>query len=471
MKNHKWIVTGLLVLFCAGATAQLRVASMISDGMVLQRNKRLPVWGWTASSQGVEVMFMEKRYYAVAGADGKWTVTLDPCPAGGPYEMSILAGKDTIYIRNVLVGEVWLCAGQSNMVLDFNNEGVRTLYAADLAASANDQIRQLLVGRNYSATPAVNFQTSGWKAASPRSLPAFSAAAYFFARTLYEKYHVPIGIINASLGGTVAEAWTSEEGLRGLPVVTEKVEPKNMPSVLYNAMIAPLVPYTIRGVAWYQGEYNTHKAFAYRKLFPALINDWRNKWGEAELPFIYQQLPNFQTAVRTPSDNEWAELREAQLLTLGTTPYTAMSVAIDIGGANELHPADKKDIGFRLALAAERLAYREKKVVSSGPLYRGMRVEGNKIVVSFDLFGSRLAAKGGDSLAYFAIAGADRKFVWARAVIRGATVEVSASQVEHPVAVRYAWAGNPEGCNLYNKEGLPASPFRTDDWPGLTVGN
>jgi sialate O-acetylesterase len=384
--------------------------------------------------------------------------------------MRIAAGTDTLHIRNILIGEVWLCSGQSNMVLDFNNEGVRHLYAAEMAASSNDRIRQLLVGRDYRSDPVKSFKSSGWKSAGPETLPAFSAAAYFFARALYEKYHVPIGIINSSFGGTVAQAWTSTEGLKGLPLDEEK-EPKNAPAVLFNAMIAPLVPYAIRGVAWYQGEYNTHRAFAYRKLFPALIRDWRSKWGDSVLPFIFQQLPNFQRPVAQPSENEWAELREAQLLTLRAVPHTGMAVAIDIGGANELHPADKKDIGCRWALLAEHIAYGEKKVVSSGPLYRGMRIKGNKIIVSFDEVGSGLVARGGDSLAYFAIAGADRKFVWARAVIRGTTVEVSAPQVDHPVAVRYAWAGDPEGCNLYNKEGLPASPFRTDDWPGLTENN
>ncbi|MBN9381127.1 MAG: hypothetical protein J0H74_10190 [Chitinophagaceae bacterium] len=407
------------------SSARLQTAALFDDGMVLQRGRQLSVWGWALPGDPVEVVFKGGRYHGVTGADGKWMIFLPPCAAGGPFDMSISAGMDTIRIRNILVGEVWLCSGQSNMVLDFNNEGVRRLYAADVAASANDQIRQLLVERDYRATPARSFKRGGWKSAGPQTLPAFSAAAYFFARTLYEKYHVPIGIINASYGGTVAQAWTSGEGLKELPVVEEK-EPKNAPCVLFNAMIAPLVPYAIRGVAWYQGEYNTHRAFAYRQLFPALIRDWRSKWGDSVLPFIFQQLPNFQQPVTQPSENEWAELREA---------------------------------------------YGEKKILSSGPLYRGMRVGGNKIVLSFDNVGGGLVTKGGDSLTYFAVAGGDRKFVWAKAVIRGATVEVSAPGVDHPAAVRYAWAGNPEGCNLYNKEGLPASPFRTDDWPGLTVGN
>ncbi|MBS1606428.1 MAG: dienelactone hydrolase family protein [Bacteroidetes bacterium] len=481
------------------STGSLRLPLLVGDHMVIQRDRNVFIWGWATAGQKVEVGFRKRRYRAVAGADGKWMVTLDACAAGGPYEMNIRAGKDKIVIRDILVGEVWLASGQSNMVLDFNNDRVKALYKDEIAASSNDSIRHLLVNRTYAAVPATGFASTGWKSANPGNLPSFSAAAYFFSLTLLQKYHVPIGIINASYGGTVAEAWTSEEGLKELPyygpdiaflkdtaAVNEKVrasqvrsghlsgqgvyDPRNLPTALYNAMIAPLEPYGIRGVIWYQGEYNAHRAFEYRRLFPALIRDWRKEWGDSTLPFIYQQLPNFQLPVTRPSENEWAELREAQLLTLKAVSRTAMAVAIDIGGVNELHPADKKDVGIRLALQAERLAYGE-PIVASGPLYRDMRVDGDKVILSFDLAGGELVAKGADTLRYFAIAGADRKFIWAHAVIRGNTVEVSSPQVQQPVAVRYAWAGEPTGCNLYNREGLPASPFRTDDWPGLTVKN
>ena len=452
------------------AARSLRLPPLVGDNMVLQRDQPLPIWGWAKPGERVTVGFNGKTYETSAAGDGKWQVTLDPSTAGGPYEMTI----NNLHLHNILVGDVWLCSGQSNMVLDFNNDRVKALYTDDIAASSCDGIRQLLVARDYADEPASDFRSPGWKSASPQSLPAFSAAAYFFAKTLYQKYHVPIGIINSSNGGTTAEAWTSQEGLSSFPQFAHGfshgvAEPKNFPSVLYNAMIAPLVPYAIKGVVWYQGEYNTHRAFEYRRLFPALIADWRKQWANPALPFIYQQLPNFQTPVSQPSENEWAELREAQLMTLNAAPHTAMAVAIDIGGNNELHPADKKDVGIRLALQAEHLAYGA-QIVSSGPLYRDMKVEGSRVILSFDDVGSGLVTRG-DSLAYFAVAGADRHFVWADAVIRGNTVIVSSPQVPSPVAVRYAWAGDPRGCNLYNREGLPASPFRTDDWPGLTVNN
>ena len=470
------------------SAGDLQLPLLISNNMILQRDRALPIWGWTTAGEHVEVVFKGRHYHAVADADGKWSLSMDPSAAGGPYEMKIAAGREVLHIKNILVGEVWLCSGQSNMVLDFNNDRVKALYAADIAASANDSIRQILVAREYNAFPARGFKSSGWKAASPQTLPGFSAAAYFFARTLLEKYHVPVGIINSSNGGTMAEAWTSEAGLKGLPQFAQDIaflhdtavtgskvrqlkDPKNLPTALFNAMIAPLVPYAIRGVAWYQGEYNTHRAYEYHRLFPALIRDWRAQWNLPDLPFIYQQLPNFQMPVSQPAENEWAELREAQRLTLSMVPHTAMAVAIDLGGVNELHPADKKDIGIRLALQAERLAYGETDLVSSGPLYKSMKIEGNKIILSFDFTGSGLVAQGADTLGYFAVAGADKHFVWAHAEIRGGTVVVSSSQVEHPVAVRYAYAGDPRGANLYNREGLPASPFKTDDWDGLTVKN
>jgi len=239
------------------------------------------------------------------------------------------------------------------------------------------------------------------------------------------------------------------------------------PTVLFNAMVAPLVPYAIRGVIWYQGEANVGRAYQYRKLFPALISSWRKAWGY-EFPFLFVQLANFLERKPEPTESAWAELREAQLLTLKTVPKTGMAVAIDIGEANDIHPRNKQDVGKRLALAALAIAYGQ-KIVYSGPIYRSMRVEGNKIRIFFDHVGSGLVAKG-EKLTGFAIAGEDRKFVWANAKIEGNTVVVWSEQVPKPVAVRYGWADNPD-CNLYNKEGLPASPFRTDDWPGVTVKN
>jgi sialate O-acetylesterase len=645
------IILLLTVFIYPSAYSAIKLPGLVGDNMVLQRNANVPVWGWADAGEKVSVTFNGKTYNTQAAAnDGKWTVTLVTGNAGGPYEMEVKGTTDDIYVKNILIGDVWLCGGQSNMVLDFNGAKIKALYANDIASSTNDQIRQIIVARGYSSTPAKDIRTSGWKIANPKNVISFSAAAYFFARNLYEKYHVPIGLINSSNGGTVAEAWTSEEGLKELPqcnndikflkdtvalkekirlarngardwdlkleqddavhaalwtavdfddsqwktmkepdfwdkagyhnthgtfwfrktidipetaaskdailqlgqlgdadityfngqqigkknsrddireykipaslvktgknVITIRIasyngtggmfpadtlriktvvsaislggdwkyqqginlpakpglyDPKNLPTALYNAMIAPLVPYRIKGVIWYQGEYNTHKAYEYRKLFQALIKDWRSKWDLGNYPFIFEQLPNFSTVYDHPAENEWAELREAQSMALAQ-PNTAMAVAIDVG-EGELHPIDKKDVGNRLALATRKLVYGEKSLIASGPVYKSMKIDGDKIILTFEDGNGKLVSKDKGELKYFAIAGDDKKFVWSKAVIKGNTIEVSAAQIPHPVAVRYAWAGNPDGCNLFNDAGLPASPFRTDDWAGLTVAN
>ena len=615
----------------------LRLPALVSDGMVLQRDVSLPIWGWAGPGEPVTVRFNGQSYSAVTAPDGKWMVRLAPTKAGGPYDMTIRGAHDKLVVRNILVGEVWLASGQSNMVLDFNS--LRQVYAAEIAASANDSIREILVNRTYSPEPGEDFKTGGWKAAGPKTLAAFSAAAYFFALDLFNRYHIPVGIINSCYGGTKAEAWTDEATLHAFPEFTAdiaflkdsaaiarridsskqsiedwhrrtredddvrarpdfddhdwktaflpdlwdhfgykhtsavfwfrrqvqvpagaegqtvaldlgpvddedeafvngrrvggqtgknlprhyvlpegllhaglntvairvvnyneeggfvpgipirltwvsdsvvlngswkyqqtlKVEnipgvynPSGLPTSLFNAMIAPLIPYAIKGVIWYQGEYNTDHAYQYRSLFPAMIQDWRGRWGQGDFPFIYQQLPNFKAAADHPTESAWAELREAQFLTLSRLPNLAMAVGIDIGQAENLHPVDKKDVGHRLYLAALTLAYGEKGIVSTGPLYQSMRVEGDKVILSFTGVAGGLAAKGGGPLSGFAIAGPDHRFVWADAVIEGNHVVVSSPNVPHPESVRYAWADNPAGCNLYNKEGLPASPFRTD---------
>jgi len=488
------------------AQALIKLPPLVGDNMVLQRNTKTPVWGWATPGAAVEITFNNKTYKAVTNASGKWMAQLDALKAGGPYNMTIQGDGSQLTIQNILIGDVWVCSGQSNMVLDFNNGRAKVLYADDIANSTNDQIRQLLVNRVVSDQPAANFTSNGWKLASPKTLNAFSAVAYFFARNLYEQYHVPIGLINTSWGGTKAEAWTSEDALTDFPQFTKDIQllhdtatvnarkaaaakliaewkeraakgdtpstrmpgpynPQDLATSIYNGMVAPLIPYAITGVIWYQGEQNGGRGYEYRTLFPNMIKNWRSKWGRGDFPFIFQQLPNFHNPVKDPNENApWAELREAQFMTLSNTPNTAMSVGIDVGEANDIHPVDKKDIGNRLALAARKLAYKEKKLVSSGPLYQSMKQRGNTIVISFSNTGGGLVSKDGQPLKYFAIAGEDKKFVWAEAVVKGNTIEVSAPAVSSPVAVRYAWAENPEGVNLYNKEGLPASPFRTDDW-------
>ncbi|KPK45084.1 MAG: hypothetical protein AMJ65_01115, partial [Phycisphaerae bacterium SG8_4] len=381
------------------------------------------------------------------------------------------------------------------------------------AAAKYPNIRLFTVTRTVAHKPLDDCEGS-WAPCSPETVPDFSAVAYYFGRELHKRLDVPVGLIHTSWGGTPAESWTRievlEAGADFQPILTRQAEiianypqaykeyeqklqewqkaaeeakaegnkpprrpgaPRgpdhpHTPAGLYNGMIAPLIPYGIQGAIWYQGESNAGRAYQYQRLFPAMIMNWREDWGQGNFPFLFVQLANFMETKDEPGDSSWAELREAQTMTL-SLPNTGMATIIDIGEAKDIHPKNKQDVGKRLAFWALAQTY-EKDIVYSGPLYKSMKAEGGKIRLSFDHVGGGLVAAGGEQLKGFAVAGADRKFVWADAKIDGDTVVVSSDDVAEPVAVRYAWADNPV-CNLYNKENLPASPFRTDNWPGLTV--
>lgn len=625
--------------------SQLKLPRLVSDGMVLQRDTEVRIWGWASEYELITVRFLNSTYTTHANSSGEWEVFIEPLPAGGPYTMVIEAGEE-ITISDILIGDVWVCSGQSNMELPIRR--VRPLYESEIANSTNPFIRHFTVPQKYDfKKPHVDLESGQWVSSNPETVLDFSAVAYFFAKELYEIYHVPIGLIHASLGGSPVEAWISEDALKEFPgyyhealrfrddnlirqiesddrkrieawynllyqrdrgyatsaaqwinpdldtsdwfvmdipgfwadtdigpvngvvwfrkefdvpahlanktvrlnlgkiidsdsvylngifigatayrypprwyeipagVLREgintlvvrvintsgrggfvrdkpyeivagdtvidlkgewkfqlgaEMEPlasqtfiRWKPLGLYNAMIHPLRKYTIKGVIWYQGESNTNRPLEYRELFPAMIRDWRRNWGQGDFPFLYVQLANYMEATLQPAESNWALLRESQLKTL-SVPNTAMAVAYDIGEWNDIHPLNKKDVGIRLARAAQRVAYGDADVVHSGPIYESMKVEGNQIIVTFTSTGSGLIAKGGGALRHFAIAGEDRKFVWANARIENSHVVVWSDEVEHPAAVRYAWADNPEGANLYNVEGLPASPFRTDEW-------
>ncbi|MGQ9523423.1 MAG: sialate O-acetylesterase [Armatimonadota bacterium] len=502
----------ILSLLLAGrALAEVRMPSLFSDNMVLQRGLPLKVRGWADPGERVVVELNGQKASARAGADGRWTVRLKPMDAGGPYTMTI-AGKNTLSFGNVVVGEVWVCSGQSNMEwpVAASNNAQREVASADYP-----MIRLFTVPHKVATVPQED--TAGkWEICSPRTVGGFSAVGYFFGREIHKRLGVPVGLINTSWGGTPAEAWTSRSALESEEILkpilerwdhelanypqalaryrealakweeeatkarqkgkTPPEKPKEpgdptanpwLASGLYNGMIAPLTPYAIRGAIWYQGESNADRAYQYRTLFPAMIRDWRRAWQIGNFPFFFVQLANFMDTKPEPADDAWAELREAQLMTL-SLPKTGMAVTIDIGDAKDIHPRNKQDVGYRLALAALKVAYGQ-DVVHSGPLYKSMKIEGDKVRIRFTNVGGGLVARGGP-LKGFAVAGADRKFVWANAEIDGDTVVVWSEHVPKPVAVRYAWASNPV-CNLYNAAGLPASPFRTDDWPGVTVKN
>jgi len=635
----------IIIMLTVSVAAKIKLPKLISDGMVLQRETELTIWGWASPKEHVEIEFMGKTYATISDKKGNWDIKLPKLKAGGPYKM-IIKGENTITIKDILIGDVWLCSGQSNMELTMQR--AKPLYEDEVANASNPNIRQFEVPDVYNFNaPQKDLPSGKWVIVTPKTILKFSAVAYFFAKELYEIYKIPIGLINASLGGSPAEAWMSEEALKEFPhylqeaykyrdsTLIKKIQkedrqrisswyrelhkkdlgyknsekpwysldidttdwlPFNLPGYwadqgagnlngvlwfrktfnissdkagkparlllgriidadsvfvngifvgavsyqypprrykvpdgvlkegkneivirvinnagkggfvpdkpymlivkgdtinlkgkwlykvgaempplkgktfiqwkpmgLFNAMIAPLLKYKIKGVIWYQGESNISRAIEYRKLFPALIKDWRKHWRNNKLPFLFVQLPNYGQPSSEPTESWWALLREAQLMAL-KLPCTGMAVTIDIGEWNDIHPLNKKDVGKRLALWARKIAYGEKDIVYSGPIYKKMKKKGGKIILYFEHTGSGLVAKGTE-LQGFSIAGQDKKFVGAKAEIIGKNkVVVWSEKVKNPVAVRYAWADNPEGANLYNKEGLPASPFRTDNW-------
>lgn len=517
MKHVKWFaVAGIAGLLAASPTvAEVKLPALFSDNMVLQRDRPIPVWGTAEAGEQVTVTLGEAQVTATANQEGRWRVQLPPRAAGGPFEMTI-AGKNTLTRRNVLIGEVWIASGQSNMEWPVH----LSLHPEEEIAAANyPQIRFFNVKHTVASQPRTDVEGT-WVECTPQTVPNFSAVAYFFSRDLHQALGVPIGLIKTAWGGTPAESWVSRSSLEAQPdlkVLVERWDAQRLQALedyaaavdqyfqqvarwvqnaqssgllppmpaapglpgilqnpwrtsgLYNGMIAPLIPYALRGAIWYQGESNASRAYQYRTLFPALIQDWRRAWGQGDFPFLFVQLANFTPPPAEPGESDWAELREAQAQALAL-PNTGMAVAIDVGEADNIHPPNKQEVGRRLALAARAIAYGQ-EVVYSGPLYQSMAVEGHSIRLWFRHLGGGLVARGGGPLRGFAIAGADRKFVWAEACIEGETVVVHSDQVPEPVAVRYAWANNPEGCNLFNQAGLPAPPFRTDNWPGITVNN
>ncbi|MHC4800157.1 MAG: sialate O-acetylesterase, partial [Planctomycetota bacterium] len=476
------ILTLVLLFVNTGAVfADVKLPAVISDNMVLQRGMKVPIWGWAEPGEKIEVRFGIYSYgwRTTTDKDGKWMVKIGPLKAGGSFEM-IIKGHNTITLKNILVGEVWVCSGQSNMQWPVTRSANAE---QEIAGADYPNIRLFTVERKVAEQPQSDCVGS-WAPCSPQTVPGFSAVAYFFGRKLHKELNVPVGLIHTSWGGTPAEAWTSKDVLESdvdfapilkryadaiakYPQAKKKYEedveewkeavkkakaegkraprrpsrpfgPWNphSPAGLYNAMIAPLIPYGIGGAIWYQGESNAGRAYRYRKLFPAMIKNWRNDWGQGSFPFLFVQLANFMAVSPEPAESAWAELREAQLMTLALAK-TGMAVIIDIGEARDIHPKNKQDVGKRLALWALAGSY-GKKLVCSGPIYKSMKVEGNKIILHFDHAGGGLVAGGGGPLKGFAIAGADRKFVWADAKVDGDTVVVSSDKVSEPVAVRYA---------------------------------
>lgn len=454
--------------FVLRADAVVKPNALFSSNAVLQRGMPVPVWGVANDGEKVTVEIQGQSASTVA-QNGRWMVRLSPLKVGGPYVMRIL-GDNVIELRNVMVGEVWICSGQSNMVWWVRE----TTNAKETIASSNDPMLRLLQVPWIASDKPESDINASWQACKPETVPDFTGVGYFFGKALRKALNVPVGLVNASVGATMAESWMSRDVLEAdpefKPILSVPIAPEYQllrPVGLYNAMIHPLIPYAIRGVIWYQGESNATSAFGYRRVFPALIKSWRDEWSEGQFPFLFVQIApyEFQKHGPEPQESWWAECRESQLMTSRTVPGTAMAVITDVGDITEIHPKNKKPVGERLALAARALAYGE-KIVYSGPVYRSMKVRGGKAEVCFDHVHGGLVAKG-SPLKGFAIAGPDKKFVWATAKIDGNKVIVTSPEVKKPVAVRYGWADCPD-VNLYNAEDLPASPFRTDDFPMIT---
>jgi sialate O-acetylesterase len=487
------------------ALAQLTLPNVLSSHMVVQRDLPVHVWGMAAPGEAVQVSFRGETKATTAGQLGRWSVYLSRGAAGGPFELTVkgtpaLASGDaaaaaqgqTVTLTDVLVGDVWVASGQSNMEFAMRQAATAE---QDLPHAADNQIRLMIVKKKAAEYPLDDVETEGWAASTPETAKDFSAAAWYFAREIEQREHVPVGVIDSTWGGTVAEAWTrmaalgadaalapvfvswgqmtereedallrdkDEQRQRAEAKAAGKPEPQFSwhpqllswgPGMLWNGMIAPLTPFPIRGVIWYQGESNSALARAplYSRVFGTMIEDWRHEWGVGDFPFLFVQISNFKSSV----NEDWAELREQQLKTLALS-NTAMAVTIDIGNPDNVHPTDKVDVGLRLALAARALSYGE-DISYSGPIYRQATPEGNAIRVWFEHHAKGLMAKGGE-VTGFEVAGADGRFVPAMAKIDGNTVVVSSDAVTEPRFVRYGWANSPQ-CNLFNGEGLPASPF------------
>jgi len=448
------LTIALTIALDSGVLAAVKPHGLISNSAVLQQGVNVPVWGTANNGEKVTVKFQKQEVSTIA-QDGKWMVQLKPLYAGGPFAM-IISGENTIELYNILVGEVWVCSGQSNMEFPIS----LTANAQEvITASKDPRLRLFTVPRAMSNVPLHDL-AGNWQECGTDTIPHFSAVGYYFGVNLRKALNVPVGLIHSSWGGTAIQPWMSSHILRDNP--ERKNISKSDSGVLYNAMITPLQSYAIQGVIWYQGECNANEAFQYRSLFPAMIRSWREDWGQGKFPFLFVQLAPWKKIKPEPQDSAWAELRETQLLTSLNVPRTAMVVITDAGDQIDIHPKQKEPVGARLAMAALAVAY-GRHIVYHGPIYKTMSIKADKAILTFKHVGGGLTTRNG-TLRGFTIAGADRKFFNAHAEIRRQTVIVWSPQVLNPVAVRYGWADYPV-VNLYNKEGLPASPFRTDDYP------
>ncbi|UGU15944.1 sialate O-acetylesterase [Sinomicrobium kalidii] len=460
----------LFITLCIGisvtSSAQTKIASLFSDHMVLQQNAEVAVWGTDRPNTRIKARTgWGEKSTAVTDESGKWKLSVKTGKAGGPYTLEI-KGSEKIVLEDVLLGEVWLCSGQSNMEMPVKGFKGQPVYGSnDLVMNASSpQLRLFHVKRNMSRQPLDTCQ-GAWQRSSPGTVLNFSAVAYMYGKLLQQQIKVPVGIICSSFGGTRVEAWTSKETLSATGLDVEANRKKNMPeidkntsSVLYNGMIRPLIPYGIKGVIWYQGESNRGNHEQYKTLFSAMIDSWRSAWNSGEFPFYFAQIAPFEYKPEVNS----AFLREAQLHTMLNTPNTGMAVTLDIGERSCIHPAKKTEVAKRLVYWALAKTYGYEGIQYSGPVYKSMEVIENEVRLDFDHAPNGVSGFGRE-LRHFTIAGSDKVFYPAKAEIRRGKLFVSSDNVANPVAVRYGWENYVEGC-LFNLAELPASSFRTDHW-------
>lgn len=481
--------------------ADVSLTNIFSDHMVLQRDQANKVWGKATPGEKVAVKIADQSHSAVADDNGLWQVMLKPLAAGGPHELVVSSDKNSLKIEDVLVGEVWICSGQSNMQWNVNNST-----NADLERLTADHPNLRMINFPQVGTQEAVWEhpNAHWMICSPETVGSFSAVGYFFGRQLQETLGVPVGMINNAWGGSACEAWISRDNLEAagkysnmlkqyddMAAQVETLSAKkdltadeqkqldnlrgglrgnHRPANIYNGVLKSHLGYGIRGAIWYQGESNAGRAYQYRELFPLMISSWRDEWGQGEFPFYWVQLADFMQEKSEPAESAWAELREAQTMTMSKLPHTGEAVIIDIGEGKDIHPKNKVEVGMRLARLALKNEYGI-DIASRSPQYKSMEKVDNKIILSFDHVDNGWRPFDTNTPIGFAIAGEDKKFVVANAkILEDGRIEVSSDAVADPVAVRYAWADNPV-CNMFDGAGLPLTPFRTDDWPGVTAAN
>lgn len=477
--------------------AEVVLPNVFGDHMVLQTGQKNKVWGHAVANEAINVSIADQQHATTADGNGDWQVFLDPLAVGGPYELTI-RGSNEVRFSDVLVGEVWVCSGQSNMQwwIKLTNDPDLERIAAN-----SPQIRMI----NFPQTGSQEVIWSHdrpWQVCSPETVSDFSAVGYLFARQLHQSLQVPIGMINNAWGGSSCEGWIDRNLLasdnryvalmerwsmkekeyadlasrselnelesKRLQGLKDELSGNARPGNIYNGVLKSHLGYGIRGVIWYQGESNAKRAYQYRDMFPLMISNWRKEWGQGEFPFYWVQLADYRDENPNPMESDWAELREAQTMTMSKLSRTGEAVIIDIGEGKDIHPKNKADVARRLARWALANEYGI-DIPFRSPQFKSMEKHGTEVILTFEHIGNGWRPFDVPDPRGFAIAGTDRKFVWAKAkILEDNRVAVSSEQVPEPMAVRYAWADNPV-CNMYSQNGLPLTPFRTDDWPGVTA--